>query len=234
MRQRLILFDIDGTLIASNFSGRRVMAYALHEAYGTVGALDGYSFAGKTDLGIVKHLLTGAGLEDARIRSGLPRFYDLMAQKGEEVFAGEGLVPCSGVEPLLAALRAEAQIMLGLQTGNIRSTAFQKLRAAGLEPAWFPVAGFGSDSTDRTGLLPAAWRRANELTGYTFTGHNTVVIGDTPGDVLAAQANSASVLAVASGTYSVETLAEYRPDYLLSDLNDTLSVLRTLTGAEGG
>ena len=234
MQQRLILFDVDGTLIASNFSGRRVMAYALQEAYGTVGALDGYSFAGKTDLGIVMHLLTVAGIDEARISSGLPRFYDLMAEKGEEVFAQEGLTPCSGVESLLAALRADPRFLLGLQTGNIRPTAFQKLRAAGLDPSWFRIGGFGSDSADRAGLLPAAWRQANELTGNGFAGHNTVVVGDTPGDVLSARANNAPVLAVASGTYSIQALAENRPDYLLSDLNDTQRVLGIVTGTEVG
>ena len=148
------------------------------------------------------------------------------------MFVQEGLVPCPGVVSLLAALRAEPKIVLGLQTGNIRPTAIQKLYAARLKPAWFPVGGFGSDSADRAGLLPAAWRRAQELTGYTFTGHNTVVIGDTLGDVLAAQANGALVLAVASGTYSLETLAECRPDYLLPDLKDTERVLRILVGPE--
>jgi phosphoglycolate phosphatase-like HAD superfamily hydrolase len=232
VQRRLILFDIDGTLIASNISGRRVMAYALQEAYGTVGALDGYSFAGKTDLGIVKHLLTGAGLDNEQIRTGLPRFYELMSRKGKEVFAQEWLVPCPGVVSLLATLRTIPKVALGMQTGNIRPTAQQKLRAAGLEPSWFPFAGYGSDSSEREGLLPAAWRRAKELTGYAFTGHNTVVVGDTPGDVLSAQANGAPVIAVASGTYTLERLAEYRPDYLLSDLSDTQVALKILTGAE--
>jgi phosphoglycolate phosphatase-like HAD superfamily hydrolase len=118
---------------------------------------------------------------------------------------------------------------LGLQTGNIRPTGQQKLRAAGIDPEWFPVAAFGSDSVDRVGLFPVAWQRAKELTGYTFTGHNTVAIGDTPGDVLSAQANGVLAIAVASGFCSFDDLAECQPDYLWPDLSDTESVLSVLT-----
>lgn len=231
MQKRLILFDIDGTLIASNFAGRQVMGAALENVYGTAGALETYSFAGKTDLGIVNDLLTGAGLDRTTIQSGLPCLYDSMAEQGTLHFSEDGLIPCPGVNLLLAALLDDSRVLLGLQTGNIRPTAQQKLRAAGLNPEWFPVAAYGSDSAERAGLLPVAWRRATRLTGQAFTGHNTIVIGDTPGDIQSAKANGALAVAVASGTFSLAALAEHRPDYLLQDLSDTIGIVGLLTGA---
>ena len=126
-------------------------------------------------------------------------------------------------------LRAYSNLVLGLQTGNIQGTALQKLSAAGLNPDWFPVGAYGSDADAREALLPIAWRRANRLTGGTFSGHNTVAVGDTPGDILAARANGAVALAVASGFCGYSELAEFHPDHLLADLSDTERVVRILT-----
>ncbi len=232
MQKRLILFDIDGTLIASNFAGRQVMGIALENVYGTAGALERYSFAGKTDLGIISDLLTGAGLDIPTIQSSLPRLYDSMAEHGRLHFRENALIPCPGVNLLLAALLEDSRVVLGLQTGNIQPTALQKLRAAGLDPKWFPVGAFGSDSAERKGLLPVAWRRAARLTGQAFTGHNTIVIGDTPGDIQSAKANGALAVAVASGTCSLATLTRHQPDYLLQDLSDTAGILALLIEAE--
>ena len=230
MFKRLILFDIDGTLIASNFAGRQVMSHALREVYGTDGALDSTSFAGKTDLGIITAALTQAGLDKSLIDAGLPRVYEEMAANGATRFFQDNLVPCPGVMLLLNELRANQHVVLGLQTGNVRATAHQKLIAAGFDPAWFPVTAFGSDSAGREGLLPAAWRRANELTGDLFSGHNTIVVGDTPGDITSARSNGARALAVATGVCTFITLTEYQPDYLLPDLSDTEHVMKILTG----
>lgn len=230
MARRLILFDIDGTLIATNRSGRQVLRLALREVYGSQGSLDSTAFSGKTDLGIITAAMTAAGLSEATIVAGLPRLYEAMARHGRLIFTLDNLAPCPGILALLAQLRADPDNLLGLQTGNVRATALLKLRAAGLDPAWFPVTAFGSDAADREGLFPVAWRRALELTGKSFSGHNTIAVGDTPGDVLSAQANGVTSLAVASGFSHFEELAECRPDYLLPDLAQTGAVLAMLTG----
>lgn len=233
MAQRLILFDIDGTLIATNRAGRQVLSLAMREVYGTAGSLDAITFAGRTDLGTITAALTGVGLAQAEIDSGLGQLYSAMTRLGESIFANDNLTPSAGVLPLLAALRAEPHFILGLQTGNVEVTALMKLRAAGLEPAWFPVGAFGSDSATREGLFPVAWRRAFELTGISFSGHNTVAVGDTPGDILSARANGVTSLAVASGFSHSAELAECRPNYLLPDLSDTKMVLTVLAADSG-
>ncbi|MGD8854740.1 MAG: HAD hydrolase-like protein [Chloroflexota bacterium] len=229
MARRLILFDIDGTLIAANRAGRQVLSRALHEVFGTHGALDSTSFAGKTDLGIIASALATSDLAEADIAAELPRLYAAMARQGEQIFRRDSLIPCPGIVPLLAELRTKPDIILGLQTGNIQATALLKLRAAGLDPTWFPVGAFGSDSVTREGLFPVAWRRANNLTRESFSGHNTIAVGDTPGDILSAQANGVTALAVASGFSHVTELAECRPDHLLPDLSDIRAVLTILT-----
>jgi phosphoglycolate phosphatase-like HAD superfamily hydrolase len=228
MEKRLLLFDIDGTLIASNLAGRQVMSLALEETYGTAGAIDGYSFAGKTDLGIITDLLTGAGLAADDVKAKLLRLYGSMAKRGSLLFSQDGLVPCPGVERLLTALKEDPQFVLGLQTGNAQSTALLKLSAAGIDPEQFPVAAFGSDAEEKDGLLPIAWRRARRLTGHAFEGHNTFVIGDTLADVRSAQVHGAWAIAVASGSHSYEALAELQPDYLVKDLSDTEQMMKTL------
>jgi phosphoglycolate phosphatase-like HAD superfamily hydrolase len=228
LARRLILFDIDGTLIATNRAGRRVLGRALREVYGSHGSLDSTSFSGQTDLGIITAAMTAAGLTETAINTGLPRLYQAMARHGQSIFTGDNLVPCPGVLPLLAQLRANPDILLGLQTGNARVTALLKLRAAGLDPAWFPVGAFGSDAATRDGLFPVAWRRARELTGQSFSGHNTFAVGDTPGDILSAQANGVTSLAVASGFSHHQELAVCRPDHLVPDLADTRAILAML------
>jgi phosphoglycolate phosphatase-like HAD superfamily hydrolase len=231
LSRRLILFDIDGTLIASNYAGRQVMSHALRDVYGTDGALETMSFAGRTDLGIITSVMAGTGLTKDEIDAGMPRVYDSMARKGETLFFEDNLVPCPGVTRLLRALRARSDLTLGLQTGNARPTALQKLRAAGLDPAWFTVGAFGSDAATREGLFPVAWNRAEELTGIRFSGHNTIVVGDAPGDITAAQANGAGTLGVASGFCTHAELAEVAPDHLLPDLANTNHVLTILSGS---
>lgn len=228
MSRRLILFDIDGTLIATNHAGRQVLGQALVEVYGTHGALDNTSFAGKTDLGIITEALTIGGLRQTEIDARLPRLYDTMAMYGELTFSRDNLAPCPGVMSIVSELRANPDITLGLQTGNVRATALLKLRAAGLDPIWFVVGAFGSDVATREELFPIAWRRARQLTGHLFSGHNTLAVGDTPGDILSAQTNGVATLAVATGFSEIEELVACRPDHLLPDLSDTKSVLTIL------
>jgi phosphoglycolate phosphatase-like HAD superfamily hydrolase len=119
-------------------------------------------------------------------------------------------------------------------TGNIVSTAPLKLKAGGIDPAQFRVGAYGSDDMDRNHLPRIAMKRATELTGNPFDGNNTVVIGDTPADILCARAGKTTAVAVASGWHAAPTLAKYRPDYLFENLEDTQTVADILvnTGEE--
>jgi phosphoglycolate phosphatase-like HAD superfamily hydrolase len=225
---RLLLFDIDGTLIHSNGAGRVALVYALEQTFGTAGPVDTYAMDGKTDPRIITDLLAAAGFNSADIEARLLMVYQLMTEKGATCFSEKGIIPCSGVVSLLAALSKREDVVLGLLTGNISDTAPLKLAAAGIDPTLFRVGAYGSDAIDRN-LLPAvAIQRASQLTGYPFTGSETVVIGDTPADILCARAGRAKAVAVATGRHSLTTLAQYQPDYLLENLGDTATILGIL------
>jgi len=225
---RLLLFDIDGTLIRSNSAGRMAMAAALEELFGSAGPLDSYSMGGKTDARIIMDLLTSIGVDAEEISEKLPEAYALMAEKAGAIYPGRGIMACPGVAGLLGALQNRADVMLGLLTGNSQPTAPLKLEEAGIDPALFVVGAYGSDDLDRNQLPDIALRRASELTGLHMTGDNTVIIGDTPADILCARAGKATAVAVASGWHSAKSLARYHPDILFEDLSNTQSVLQGL------
>jgi len=230
---RLLLFDVDGTLINSNRAGREAMIYALEELFGTAGPVDDYSMAGKTDPLIISELLQAAGIAAADVEARLEAVYTLMAQHGQSIFPDKRIQPCVGVPALLDRLQERTDVIIGLVTGNIASTAPLKLAAAGIDPSQFRVGAYGSDAKDRNLLPELAMRRASWLTGGTFTGDQTVIIGDTPADIVCARHSSARSLAVASGSHSLETLARYNPDYLLPNLADTAQVMEILLEVAG-
>ena len=221
---KLILFDIDGTIIRSNGAGREVLGLALEDIFGTSGAIESYHMSGKTDPRIIMDLMGVVGIAKEEVQARLPEVYDQMAKHGREIFPQREMTVCAGVPELLAELNQRPDILLGLLTGNAQLTAPLKLSAAGVEAAQFKVGVYGSDSLDRN-LLPAiAIDRANQLTGYEFNGYNTIVIGD----ILCARAGSATAVAVASGWHSEATLAKYQPDHLFENLVDTKNVIKTL------
>ena len=224
----LLLFDVDGTLIHSNRAGRAALVYALEEVFGTAGPADSYQMAGKTDPLIISDLLQAAGIPAAEVEPQLDRVYQLMADRGQTLFWERGIRPCPGVPALLQALRQHNDVLLGLVTGNARVTAPLKLAAAGLAPTQFRVGAFGSDDRNRNNLPRLAMQRAAELTGKALNGANTVVIGDTPADILSARASGARAVAVATGGHSAATLAQCNPDHLFDNLADTEAVLKLL------
>lgn len=228
MPSRLLLFDIDGTLIRSNGAGRETLAMALEDLFGTAGPIAEYQMSGKTDPRIITDLLLAVGFDQAEIESRLPAVYELMAEKGHEIFVERDMVACDGVPELLAALQARDDVLLGLLTGNAQLTAPIKLAAAGVDPAQFRVGAYGSDAIDRNQLPAIGMARASRLTGSLFDGNNTIIFGDTPADILCARAGKATAVAVASGWHSAATLAKYRPDHLLESLSDTEAVLQLL------
>ncbi len=226
--QKLLLFDIDGTLIRSNGAGRLTLAYALEKLFGTIGPLESYNMSGKTDPRIITDLLTAIGISPAEIKKQLPAIYELMAEHAQKVFREKELTACVGVPELLARLAGQEDVLLGLLTGNSQLTAPLKLSAAGIDPLQFKVGAYGSDALDRNELPAIGIARANQLTGAYFNGNNTVIIGDTPADILCARAGKATAVAVASGWHAAATLADYQPDHLFDNLGDTDRVLQVL------
>lgn len=225
---KLLLFDIDGTLIRSQGAGRETLAYALEQVFGSAGPIADYHMSGKTDPRIILDLMTAVGFQPDDITAKLPQIYELMAVKGAEIFPHRDLRACVGVQELLAALSQRSDVLLGLLTGNAQLTSPIKLAAAGIDPADFRVGVYGSDALDRNHLPAIGIERANQLTGHEFAGYNTTIIGDTPADILCARAGKATAVAVASGWHSAATLAKYQPDHLFENLAETHTILEAL------
>ena len=215
---RLLLFDIDGTLVRCGRQVRQLFSAALVEAYGTCGDLDAFDFSGKTDPQIVRELMSGAGLDGETIRSGLPRMRDTYLARLEAELAGVQVLP--GVLAALAAVRARRDLALGLVTGNWRRGASAKLSRVGLDD--FPLGAFGDDGEDRACLPPVALARARAALGYDFRPEDALIIGDSVEDVRCARASGVPVVAVASGWTSEERLRAAGADRVAPTLEAAL------------
>jgi phosphoglycolate phosphatase len=225
---RLVLFDIDGTLVWPNGAGALAMQRALEEVFGTSGGLEDVAMVGMTDRSIIQQALAGSGLSAADIQARWEAFAQALGRHMESTVIERQLRACPGAIALLEALAAREDVLLGLVTGNLENTAPIKLRAAGIDPVIFRVGGFGSDHGDRNELPAIAARRAEMLTGETFAGQDIVVVGDTPADVACGKAVGGCTVAVATGSLPRDRLVAARPDYLFPDLTDGEAVIRAI------
>ena len=225
---KLILFDIDGTLVNSSRIGRKALGQALLHVFGTIGALETFEFAGKTDRRIVRDLMAGEGWSDSGIDDRLSDLDDHMAAAGRDLFTSETVWACLGIPALLEELGRREDVVPALLTGNIRHTAVLKLTAAGIDPGQFVGGAFGSDSLERDDLFDIALERVHQTTGRRFDRSQTVIVGDTPDDIRCARNGGGRAIAVATGPYPAELLDRHQPDYLFPNLAQTDDVLRAI------
>jgi phosphoglycolate phosphatase-like HAD superfamily hydrolase len=230
---RLVLFDIDGTILLTDGAGRRAIGRALIDLAGTSGPVGDHRFDGKTDPQIVRELLSLAGHPDAempaRIQAVCDRYLELLEL--ELASPSQETRVMTGVRELLDELarqEAAGQVLVGLLTGNLERGAALKLRSAGIDPSRFAVGAYGSDAAHRPELPAIARRRAESLTGRSIAGPDVVVIGDTPDDVACARPIGARTVAVATGRYDVTILAAAGATHVFADLSDTAAVLDAL------
>jgi phosphoglycolate phosphatase len=226
---KLVLFDIDGTILLTDGAGKRAIHRALVEVFGTTGPRD-HAFGGKTDPQIVRELMRREGHEDQHIDERMTVLLDRYVRYLEdELEAGAaGVETMPGVSALLDALEERTDVVLGLLTGNLLEGARAKLNAAGIDVSRFRVGAYGSDHELRGELPAVAQRRALTDLGLIIDGTDIVVIGDTPADIHCGRAVGARAIAVATGTYSVEDLREHSPAAVFEDLSDTAAVLRAI------
>ena len=226
--RKLVLFDIDGTLISTRGAAWRAFKDGLEAVYGRTGPIESYDFHGRTDGQIARELLRLAGLEDDDIDAGLDRLWDhyLGGLERELARSDAGTVVLPGVPELLDALH-ETDHLVALLTGNIERGARTKLSAVGL---WdrFDFGAYGSDHERRDRLPAVAVRRARERTGDHYQARDVVILGDTPFDVTCGRELGVWAVAVATGRHSVEELREAGADRVLDDLRDTDAALAAI------
>jgi phosphoglycolate phosphatase-like HAD superfamily hydrolase len=226
---KLVLFDIDGTLLSSGGAGMRAMRAALTELFGTTGD-PAYRYDGKTDKQIVRDLMRGHGHDDAYIDQRMDSLLELYLEGLErEVRSGERIPrTLPGIPELLDELEGAEDVTLGLLTGNIEAGAKVKLAAAGVDFRRFRVNAFGSDHEHRPELPAVAQRRAAGVLGRELGGDAIYVIGDTPADISCGEAIGARAIGVATGHFSVDELRRHDPYAVFENLAETGAVLSAI------
>jgi phosphoglycolate phosphatase-like HAD superfamily hydrolase len=226
---RLVLFDIDGTLLNSGGVGRASMQLALTETFGSAGD-PAYRYDGKTDKQIVRDTMRREGHSDEHIDSQMTLLIDRYLDGLKERIDSRkfDVRPLPGVLGILDALEARDDVVLGLLTGNVEAGARAKLSAAGIDPDRFRVNAFGSDHEHRPQLPAIAQRRFGETLGHPVAGEKVIVIGDTPADIECGRELGARAIGVASGHYSVADLEKHSPYAVFPSLADTEKVLATI------
>ena len=226
--QRLILFDVDQTLLSARGGDRKALNAAFSDLYGIEDAFEGVGFGGRMDLSIMAEVyrIRGVPEGDRRLDEFKVRYFEHLTAILPEW--DEGIVH-PGVRELLGALESEAGVQMGLATGNFREAAFIKLRRYGLD-GFFEEGGFGGDHPNRTEVIADAIAKCQTLSGSVYEREDIFVIGDSISDVEAGKANGINTLAVATGHYDSAKLASLGPTHVFEDLSDTEKALEVLLG----
>lgn len=230
--ERILLFDIDGTLLSMGGAARDAFTRALTEASGRPVSSEGTAFVGKTDPQIARELLTRHGVDGVEMEPAIRetiRLYLRYFERDLPQAREARLLP--GVAALLDALRGRPEFRTALLTGNVEAGARLKLGHFGIADRFdFGLSAFGSDHSDRYRLPEVALDRAHRRLGRAIAGRQLVIIGDSEHDVLCGRSVGARSVAVATGWTPAETLRALGPDRLLPDLSDTSAVLAALAG----
>ena len=226
--ERLILFDIDGTLTRTQ-NGYLPFNEAILQTFGVAGDIRTVVPDGNTDPLIVKDIFAKAGVDieiddDSweRFTANLQSCYQRHVQQGSTAVRA-----LPGAAELLRALAIGTGFGASVVTGNFEVTAQVKLEAASLA-AYLSRGAYASDSAHRPDLPAIAKRRWEELNGRAIEPEQCVIIGDTPNDLAAARHNQMKCVLVGTGRYPVEELVYWKPDACWGDLSDTPGVLTAL------
>jgi phosphoglycolate phosphatase len=224
-RRRLLLFDIDGTLITSGGAGEGALKDAMRERFCVEEDLVGITLAGATDALIARLLLEKHDIPST-IENSSALLESYLHHLPERLPNHTGrLLP--GIRELLERLKSCEEFALALLTGNLRRGAEVKLTHFGVWD-FFEFGAFADDHHDRNELGHFARNRATDRHGIEYSADDIFVIGDTPRDIECGRAIGAKTVAIATGIYPLHELAEHHPDILFADLSDTEAVISAL------
>jgi len=228
---RLLLFDIDGTLMRTAGAGREAMNRTFEKVYGIRDAFNNIMMMGRTDPGILYEALENHGLaqKEEEIERFRETYFWILAEEIEIPRSGKHL--CPGVVELLDTLQNEKKVIIGLLTGNWRYSALIKLRYFGIDE-YFTIGAFADDSSDREDLVPIVIEKLKNQRHLNLLKHHIFVIGDTPLDIRCAKPHGVRTLGVATGFHSIDDLKKESPDYLFEDLSEIGQLIDIFTGKE--
>ncbi|MEI6847119.1 MAG: HAD hydrolase-like protein [Chlorobiaceae bacterium] len=218
MLKKLILFDIDGTLLSIGQINRTILGDALKEVYGTEGSTSTHDFAGKMDNIIIYEVLKSAGLSDTVIARKFKQAKATYIEMFRAQTKPTDITLMEGVRELLNELSGHPELLLGLLTGNFEGSGRHKLHLPDIDH-FFPFGAFADDGNSRNALPPVAVEKAYQISGKMFLENDVVIIGDTEHDIACSRVLNAKSIAVATGTYSANELRKHNPDVLLDNLS---------------
>ncbi len=220
MLKKLVLFDIDGTLLTVSKINRKVLVDALTEVYGTPGSAETHNFCGKMDSVIIYEVLQSAGLGEGEIGEKFERVKACYIELFRQHARASDVCLMEGIGKLLHELSGRREVMVGLLTGNFEASGRHKLLLPEINH-YFPFGAFADDAPSRNELPAVAVEKARQLTGKTFTEHDIIIIGDTEHDISCARVLNAKSIAVATGNFSTEELKKHHPHVLYENLGRT-------------
>ncbi len=224
----LLLFDIDGTLLHTRGAGQRAMTNAGVQLFGERFTLEGYDTSGMLDPVIYAELAERCRIDNHEAHHDAFRDCYLV-ELARELAAGNGEVQAMpGMIEAVNALRRRDDVMLGLLTGNYTAAVPIKLKAVGIDPAWFPLTALGDEAPTRPDLVALAMRKYHERTGRAVEPQRVIVIGDTPRDIHCAHAHGCTAFAVATGRYSLADLQRHNPRVAVENLADPTPLFELL------
>jgi len=223
---KLVLFDIDGTLIkGDNKKHRLSFCYAFKKVYELDTTIDIIDHHGKTDKQIILEVLKKKGLDEQRIRLKINEAIKEMTAYFEKSISKDKLSLFEGAQTILEEL-SKNNILLGLVTGNLEPIARAKLKNVNVND-YFKLGGFGSDDENRINLVRIATKRAEDNFGFKFD-NNVFLIGDTPRDIEAGKGAGVKTIAISTGPYSWQELKAENPDFLFKSLTFKEEILNAI------
>ncbi len=222
MRKKLLIWDVDGTLITCKDSGRRAMDKAFDEMYGIKKALLHVDFAGKVDKSVMEDIVATYKLDTIDYDA----YFELYGQfLVKELKKNHEAAVLKGVEDILEITDRSDEFYNVLGTGNCKIGAEFKLRHLGLSQ-YFIIGGFGCEYSKRYQLIEKAISEAIQQYKYDFQRQDIYVIGDTPADIACGKKVGVKTISLSTGRYTVETLSTFGPDYILRSLENSEQFMR--------
>lgn len=225
---KLLLFDIDGTLLMSGGAGKRAMSKAFVILYGHDSVMESISMSGRTDDLILKEAYEKSSVPFTKdeLRRYKKIYFEILKKEILKPHTDKRLMP--GIHRLLPLLNERNNISLGLLTGNWQQSGYIKIGHFGLQD-YFPFGAFSDDSPIRHKLIPIAIKRFKEYSKMTITPDNIFVIGDTPADIQCTKPYGVKSIAVGAAHHSIDELKQHDPDYIFKDLEECDQFLELLT-----